>query len=91
LKAFYFTIPVVGYLERNIHPKERSITMTSIRDSMKQTYLGYLDALLEKKDMISSLSLEELTKVATIGRAACNNCCNGSTGMALEEEALLRK
>jgi hypothetical protein len=58
---------------------------------MKQTYLGYLDALLEKKDMISSLSLEELTKVATIGRAACNNCCNGSTGMALEEEALLRK
>lgn len=64
--------------------------MASIRDSMKQTYLGYLDALMEKKDIISSLSLEELTKVATIGRAACNNCCNGSTGMALEEE-ILRK
>ena len=65
--------------------------MPSIRDSMKQTYLGYLDALLEKKDMIASLSLEELTKVATLGRAACNNCCNGSTGVALEEEFLHRK
>ena len=65
--------------------------MADIRSSMKQTYLGYLDALLEKKDMITSLSLEELTKVATIGRAACNNCCNGSTGMALEEELLHRK
>lgn len=65
--------------------------MPTIRDSMKQTYLGYLDALLEKKDMISSLSLEELTKVATIGRAACNNCCNGSAGLALEEELLQRK
>jgi hypothetical protein len=65
--------------------------MASIRDSTKQTYLGYLDALLEKKDMIASLSLEELTKVATIGRAACNNCCNGSTGLALEEELLQRK
>ena len=65
--------------------------MATVRESMKQTYLGYLDALLEKKDMIASLSLEELTKVATIGRAACNNCCNGSTGMALEEEILQRK
>ena len=60
--------------------------MASIRDSMKQTYLGYLDALFEKKDVISSFSLEELAKVATLGRAACNNCCNGSTGMTLEED-----
>ncbi len=65
--------------------------MASIRDSTKQTYLGYLDALLEKKDMIASLSLEELTKVAAIGRAACNNCCNGSTGLALEEALLQHK
>jgi hypothetical protein len=37
------------------------------------------------------LSLEELTKVATIGRAACSNCCNGSTGLALEGEELLQR
>ncbi len=61
----------------------------STRDSMRQMYLGYLDALLEKKDMITSLSLEELTKVAAIGRAACNECCNGSTGLPLGEEGRL--
>jgi hypothetical protein len=61
----------------------------STRDSMKQLYLGYLDAILEKKDAIMSLSLEELTKIATIGRAACNECCNGSTGLpALGEEVV---
>jgi hypothetical protein len=47
--------------------------------------LGYLDALLDKKEIITSLSLEELTKLATLGKAACNDCCNGSTGMGAEE------
>ena len=65
--------------------------MAQNRDSTKQAYLGYLDALLEKKDIITSLSLEELTKVAILGRAACNGCCDGSSGMALEGELLRRK
>jgi hypothetical protein len=58
----------------------------SIRNSVKESHLGYLDALLEKKDVLKSLSLEELTKLATLGRAADNNCCNGSAGLGLEEE-----
>ncbi|MCB0546955.1 MAG: hypothetical protein KDD19_05160 [Phaeodactylibacter sp.] len=58
----------------------------SLRESTKQSYLGYFDAILEKKDSIFALSLEELTKIAVVGRAAMNNCCNGSTGMELGEE-----
>ncbi len=52
--------------------------MQEIRDSIKQTYLGYLDAVLEKRETITALSLEELTKVATLSKAACNGCCNGA-------------
>lgn len=58
---------------------------SSSRDTTRQLYLGYLDALLDKKEIITSLSLEELTKLATLGKAACNDCCNGSTGMGAEE------
>ena len=63
---------------------------SSIRNSVKESHLGYLDALLEKKDIITSLSLEELAKIATLGKAADNNCCNGSAGMGIEEEILQR-
>jgi hypothetical protein len=63
----------------------------TIRESIKQTYLGYLDAVMEKKETITALSLEELTKVATISKAACNNCCNGSAGMTAEDVLMHHK
>ena len=59
--------------------------VAQVRESAKAAHLGYLDALLEKKDSILALSMEELQKLSTIGRAADNNCCNGSTGASAEE------
>ena len=55
--------------------------LSRIRESSRQAALGWLDALLEKKKEIVALSLEELGKLGSIGRAANNNCCNGSTGL----------
>jgi len=60
--------------------------IAAIRDSARSAHLGYLDALLEKKESILALSMEELVKLSTLGRAADNNCCNGSTGLAEKAE-----
>jgi hypothetical protein len=60
--------------------------LAAIRESARNAHLGYLDALLEKKESILALSLEELVKLSTLGRAADNNCCNGSTGLAAKGE-----
>ncbi len=58
----------------------------SLREAVRDRHLGYLDALLDKKDAIARLSLEDLSKVAALGRAAYNECCNGSAGMGLEQQ-----
>ncbi len=61
--------------------------LSRIRDASRLAYLGWFDALLEKRKDILALSLEELAKLSAIGRAADNNCCNGSTGLGIEEVA----
>jgi len=53
---------------------------SEIRGASRAAYLGYLDALLEKKDPILALSLEDLNKLSLLPRFADNNCCNGSAG-----------
>ena len=48
-----------------------------IRANTRAAYLGYLDALIEKKESILSLSLEQLNKLSLLPKFADNGCCNG--------------
>ncbi|MGA2888198.1 MAG: hypothetical protein ABSE51_09120 [Terracidiphilus sp.] len=53
---------------------------TDVRATTKAAYLGYLDALLEQKDAIVALPLEQLNKLALVPKFADNGCCNGGGG-----------